>query len=249
MFGFSIKSNFDQVEKALADLGPNQVPFATSLALNRVAQLAVNTIRTQMNIFFDRPTPYTLNSLTVKYATKTKLTARVEHKLDAGKGTPASKYLRPEIEGGSRNQKHSEKVLCRLVGMPDGYLIPGAGAPLDAYGNVRGSLITQILSALGGLSESGFTGNRTKASAARKGAALKEYFVINANNARGKKPGIYRRDSTRIVSIFFVVPKVQYEVRYHMEDIVARVRDAEYGRQFNAAMDYALSTAKLKFTL
>ena len=49
-----------------------------------------------MQLVFDRPTPYTLNSTFVSPATKTKLKAEVKLKDESAKGLPATKYLAPD---------------------------------------------------------------------------------------------------------------------------------------------------------
>lgn len=54
----------------------------------------------------------------------------------------------PEIEGGRRGQKRSERILAQMAGLPGGYWVPGPGVKLDAYGNARGSTITQIQAVL-----------------------------------------------------------------------------------------------------
>jgi len=229
MISFGVKSNIDQVAKAFDKMARDQVPFATSLALNRTAQLARQTLRTHMASVFDRPTPYTLNSLYTINSTKRRLIARVEHKT-GGKGTPASKYLRPEIEGGTRRQKASERIIADLAGVPNGVYVPGPGAKLDSYGNVSGSFIRQILAQLRGTSVKKKVG----------------YFVVRRGNSRGIAAGVYQRTSTRIVPVLWVIPRATYQKRYDMEGVVKRVTNAEFGRQFAAAMDYALATAKVK---
>jgi hypothetical protein len=51
----------------------------------------------EMPFAFDRPTPYTLGSLYLSPATKAIPVAKVWLKDDAGKGTPAAKYLFPRL--------------------------------------------------------------------------------------------------------------------------------------------------------
>jgi hypothetical protein len=48
------------------------------------------------------------------------------------------------------------------------------------------------------------------------------------------------------VPVLFIMPNVHYSKRYDMEGIVNRVIDQEFGRQFAAAMDYALGMAKIR---
>lgn len=51
---------------ALDNLAKTQVPFAASKALNEAAQKVVEAEQREMRDVFDRPKPYTLNSLRVR---------------------------------------------------------------------------------------------------------------------------------------------------------------------------------------
>src|SRR5271157_979482 len=61
-----------------------------------------------MTQVFDRPTPYALNSTYVVPATKDRLESFVQLKNGAAKGTPAIKFLDPEVFGEERNPKRGE---------------------------------------------------------------------------------------------------------------------------------------------
>ncbi len=244
MITLGIKSNVDKLAGAFDAMAQRQVPFATSLALNRTAAIAKERLQGALSLVFDRPNPYTLNSLYVKNSTKTNLVARVEHKEFAGKGTPASKYLRPNIEGGAtRTQKRSEAILSALAGIPGGFWTPGPGARLDAYGNVRGSQITQIISYLQAFGEVGYQANKTKKSGPKK---VQVYFIVKAGNPRGLHPGVYQRVAGRIVPVLWIIPHVHYSKRYDMAGIVGKTVTEVYGQEFIKAMDFALATARVK---
>lgn len=236
MFEFGIKSNLDQLTKAFDKMASGQVPFATSLALNRCLQLARTTLLSTMQREFNAPTPFILNSLFTKNSTKTNLVGTVGHKQSADGRLPPSAPLRAEIEGGGRAMKSLEKQV-------GSYLMPSRVVRLDAYGNVPGSLVRSIGAAI----SSGGTGRGGK-----------EYVVLLAGNPRGLAPGIYqvlggasakgkdKRSTGRLVPIFFFSRAPHYSKRYDIEGVVQRVVNAEFGNQFAAAMDYALSTAKVK---
>lgn len=257
-----VKTNVDQIAKSIGKLGDSQVPFATSLAMNRTGELARKTLVTTMKSVFDRPTPFVLNSTFVKNSTKNRLQITIGHKELNGKGRPSSAYLQAEIEGGIRKRRASEHAL-------NNYYVPSRNMPLDQYGNIPGGQIKKLLSELG-LSEnsSGFTSNRSTNSAARqkRKGTFRDVFVMQPNNPRGLKPGVYQRiysatktrysalagrnvaiqGPTTLKPLLFFVSTPQYNKRYDFEGVIQRVWDAEYGRQFAAAMDYALSTAKFK---
>lgn len=243
MITFGIKSDIDEVSRAFDVMGKDQVPFATSLAMNRTAQLVQKTLITTMRSIFDRPTPFILNSTFIASSTKSRLQVTIGHK-DASGRIPSSAFVKSEIEGGSRLMKASEKALGH-------YYAPSKNVSLDQYGNVPGSVIKQIMSALG----DGGTGKL-------KG---QEIFVMQPNNPRGLKPGVYQRlkigTKTRHSALaggkvalqsggklkpilFFETHSPQYTQRYDFEGVVARVWQAEYSRQFESALDYALANPK-----
>ena len=91
-----------------------QVPFAMAKALTLTAIQAQTDIVQAMTQVFDHPTPYTLNSTYVIPATKDRLESFVQLKDSAAKGTPAIKFLGPEVFGGERNPKRGEKALQRM---------------------------------------------------------------------------------------------------------------------------------------
>ena len=203
------------IEAAL-DSAPNQLRYATQQGINKTAYDVQGGIKQSMPTVFDRPTPFTVNSLKVFPANQTSLTAEINFK-----GKSSSHYLRPEVFGGERPQKMFEKRL-------GSYLIPGKDAPLDSYGNVSGAQIMRMLSILG-LARAGQ--NRTDASASRKFRTLsgyKEFVVIDGNiyervpeagrglsakAKKGLKPGAYQKsadgsvEKARDLKLWFFAPK------------------------------------------
>jgi hypothetical protein len=126
-----------------------QLPFAIALALTETGKDVKDAAVAEMTRVFDRPTPFTLNSLFLKAATKQRLQAIVWFKDFAPKGTPAAEYLAPEIYGGGRRDKRSERLLQARGLMPRGWrLVPGVGLKLDQYGNISRADMVKILSAL-----------------------------------------------------------------------------------------------------
>jgi len=126
-----------------------QIPFAMAKALTLTAIQAQTDIVQAMMQVFDRPTPYALNSTYVIPATKDRLESFVQLKDSAAKGTPAIKFLDPEVFGGERNPKRGEKVLQRMGALASGsFIAPGAGLKLDRYGNISAGTMTKVLSAV-----------------------------------------------------------------------------------------------------
>jgi len=152
MNGAGVRIEWDSREltTALDRLTQRQLPFAIAVALTRTGQVIKNAEISEMRRVFDRPTPFTLNSLMLRPATKQRQYAEVWFKDFAPKGTPAAKYLLPQVRGGSRSNKRFEGALRHggVLGR-DEYAIPARGAPKDSYGNVRRGLYQRILSDLG----------------------------------------------------------------------------------------------------
>ncbi len=147
---FRVRAEWDsrQAHAALAALAPRQWAFATVLALTRTAQ-AVHTVeRATVLRVFDRPTPFTVNSLRMDRATLARPEARVRFK-DPPRLTESEHYLLPQVYGGPRKQKRFESTLQRAGLLPRGKaLVPATSAPLDAYGNVTRGVYARILADL-----------------------------------------------------------------------------------------------------
>jgi hypothetical protein len=225
-----------------------QIPYAAALALTRTAQQAQRDILAHMAFDFDRPTPYTLNSLFIKPATKTDLTADVYIKNEGvNKQTPATKYLGPEVYGGIRSTKRSENALQRMGLMrPGSYMVPARGMPLDQYGNVRGSQMTKILSALGANPErySNVTvRSRTKAIAAGRNIDL---FVGSPGGGR-LPTGVWQRLKTRVKPLLIFVDRVPlYRQRLKFYEIAAATYARVFDQTFNESLAEALRTARVR---
>jgi hypothetical protein len=94
---------------------------------------------------FDRPSPFTVRSFDVSYATPGKLYAEVGLKkyIPGGKALKyegREHYLAPQVFGGGRPKKLGEYTM-------GGYYVPGAAAVLNQYGNVKE--MSKILAGLG----------------------------------------------------------------------------------------------------
>jgi hypothetical protein len=164
---FSLKIDSTQLDAGVDANVQRQLPYAISVALSRTAQAVMAGEVKQMHDVFDRATPYTLAALRVKFATKARLVAEVSYKDESFKGTPATKYLAPEVDGGTRSVKRIESLLRARGLLPsDMYVVPGAAAKLDQYGNFSRGQYSQILAQLQASRD--YAQNETKTSRARK---------------------------------------------------------------------------------
>lgn len=248
----SIQTNFPDVATRLQGLG-RQAPFVAAVSLTRAAQDGQAAIKPEMSKVFDRPTKYALNGTLVKPAKKDNLEARIWVKDQPfGKGTPADRFLLPQIYGGSRGQKGMERMLQRAGLMQSGwYAVPAAGAQLDGNGNVKRSQIVQILSQLklqrGAGFESRATGSaRSNRTIARQGVT---YFAL-AKKRRGLEPGIYLKrqfaQGAAVKPVFIFVSTVQYRPRLRFFEVGEATVNAQFPRHFENEFAKAVASARLR---
>jgi len=248
MIRISVKANIDSTIRWLNDVQRSQVPHAQAVALTRTAKLVQAAEIAEIRRTFDRPTQYTLGSVFMKPATKSRPVAKVwlKSKLDAGKGTAAEDYLLPQIEGGARKLKRFERALQAVGAMPPGYFaVPGSAAKLDSAGNMDRGQIVKILSYFRAFPEAGYRANitaRRKAALARRGDA---YFI---GQPRGAPLGIwYRRTSalgSAIKPVIIFVTRPTYQKLFRFFEVASRVIRTEFPGQFRIALAEALRTAR-----
>lgn len=222
-----------------------QVPFATSIALNNTAFACQKQVKAEMGRVFDAPTPFTINSIYVKKSKKTNLVAKVYVRDSASKGTPPSKYLKAEVEGGKRHFKRSEKALqMRGMTKSSDYLMPGNYASRDQYGNMRRGEITKILSGIGGFTEQGYDANATGSRRSKKKGNAKRYAFIKPRG--GNRPiAIYERAGKSLKPILFIQRKEpRYKKRLNFYRIVESTANTRIQYEFMRAMKRAIETAR-----
>jgi hypothetical protein len=243
-----VRHDLDKLISKIRNLRTEQLPFALAKSVTATAQLVKRAETTELLYAFDRPTPYTMGSLYLAPATKAIPVAKVWLKDDAGKGTPAARYLLPEITGGGRRFKRMELALAARGLLPPGmYVMPGAAAKIDAFGNWERGQVTQVLSAMGAAEmRSGYLANRTKESAKRKGRNLAEYFV---GKPGGTAPlGVWQRinfgagSAVKPIAIFTRAPV--YRERYRFQVIAEQVVREEFPNQFSLAYQQAVVSAR-----
>lgn len=240
-----------------------QVPYATSLALNRTAKAIQDAIAADIQRVFDRPTPYTQRALRTQRATRDNLVARVDFKDGAGKGTPADKFLGPQVFGGSRRQKRSERALDR-IGLPRGYVVPGAAADMDAYGNMSRGQIVRVLSYLQAFGEQGYRANSTARSRARAAKIKKGadgyrringvvYFIsrgkgsMSGDREQVLPAGVWRKTGIHGVDVkpvLLAVDAPTYTPLLPFYETAEEVYGAHFESEYALALDQALATAR-----
>lgn len=251
----SIDCNTASLISAMKDVSQRQLPFALAKAITATAEDIRLAQQREIADVFDRPTRYTLNSVFKTSATKSKLEADVWIKDEraTAKGTPASKYLAPQVSGGGRRLKRFEVALRSVGVLPsDCVVVPGSAAKIDAYGNVSRGQIMQILSYFKAFPEAGHRANmrdggkRLARDNQRTGARGFMYFV--GRPGRGSPLGIWQRFRTgfgsAIKPVLIFVSRAYYQPRYDFEFVSRSTFNKRFLTHFHAAMDYAMRTAK-----
>ncbi len=157
------------IRKAIQE-DAKQAEFAVVKAMNETAKGAKDFALRSMEASLDRPTPFVKKAFRIDYAkrssrskgTSSKLAVSIEIKDVFGKsGRAALDALIPQIEGGQRKAKGSERTLRRagIIGS-DEFLVPSRTAPLDRYGNIRKGTMNKILADLSAHRSAGFQANR-----------------------------------------------------------------------------------------
>ena len=235
---FNVKDELTRALAQVTSLRTRDLPFVAATAINMTMKQVKQDMRDEMARVFDRATPFTLNSLqTYPFATKDELTAVLRFRDFSGKGTPAGKYLAPEIYGGERNLKSFEQAL-RTAGIlpPALYAVPAGdngngheGAPLDQYGNIRGAYLNTLLSYLRANRDS--TQNRSgKGRAGRKA----QFFAISTKG-KGLPLGIYERKGGAFHMVIAFVHAPSYKIRLKFGEVA----QASAAKHFPASIDKA----------
>ena len=247
----NIDTNAKKIAQLLDTVRSDQLPFARSLIANRMAQEVKRKEVQVMKNRLDRPTPFSLNSLQLKPGNKAKPEARVWFKDYASKGTPADKYLRPQAFGGERSQKRFERAMIARGYLSSGqYLVPASGAILDAYGNVKRSQVTQIMSALRAFGEQGYTSNatgsaRSKRAQAKSGA--NRYFFGTVDGQAGVWQRVKSGFGEGVKPVFLVTDgSPKYRVRFPFFKIAENVLTANYERVARDAIADVLASQRAR---
>lgn len=249
-----IASNTTVVKQALKKVNQaNKSAFVS--ALNKTAFDIRDMEKYEMEKVFDRPTPFTLNSVYLGYATQSKPEAFVAIK----RSSSMYHYIRPNIYGGDRPQKRFELMLRRIGILGQNEVTvpaPGSGVRRDMYGNMARGQYVEILSQLQAFYLAGSQQNETPNSRARnvKKHYKARYFVARKGESRvgggswkgGEKvqhlkTGIWAKYKTvfgsAIKPVLFFAPKASYKRIYDFYGVAEKTANKRFGPQFIKAMD------------
>ena len=221
----NITTDLSGLTKAQRFLGAykNQLPFATSVALNQTARDVQLAYKTQTKQSFIKPVAFTTSAFRYDKSSKTNLLATVY----PAKDRP---YLSTQIFGGQRRWKDYEGLIRGLAassGTPlptNRKLIPTAIAQ-NAAGNPKRRLFGELQSRLSTTDRGG--------------------YMIGTPRGGNRAPGVYRRSRGKLVPYFIISDtEPRYNKRFPFEklgnDTVRRIYPTELSR----ALDRALASAR-----
>lgn len=257
---FHLSSNADEVAKWLNVVAERHIPYAVRRAINTTAQDVVREEREEILRVFDRPNPVTQRAVSVwNGATKERSQAIININDEKGKAfTPPSYWLWTEVEGGRRGPKRYERALQAAGVMPQGWVsVPGRGAEIDQYGNVKAGTITQILSWFRAFREQGFRANATDKTRASRWKGTKRrtgwrFLASLPNNRADNLPyGIWREinagpgaKSRTLHPVLFFVPAATYRRRLDFYGIAEKTAATQFPVRLDEAMAHAIATAR-----
>lgn len=221
----SVRADLAALTRRLNDFERKQLPFASAQALTAVAKNVQAAEKAALPHVFDRPTPFTVNSIGVKAARKNTQEALVFVK------DIAAAYLEPYEFGGTH----------KLIGSGKTWLNPKDRALLNQYGNFSKSTLKR----LEGRPDI-FVGSIKTKSGESIGGVWQRPTDVNAAKRAGKRGvalrGVNKSGHLRLLIRFGDAQPV----RQHL-DFGKRARDVvavTYRREFATAFAKALATAK-----
>jgi hypothetical protein len=219
-----IRLSVQNVSQAIAEAQRQSrgAHIAVTNALNMTGKQVKTSLVDEMRRVFDNPTKFTLNSVFMRPATDADQTVTIWLKDFAPKGTPASKYLSPQIFGGFQNQKRSEKILMRAgVMRSDQTWIPGEGAKVDQFGNINRAQLVQILSDIQVFGEQGYRANRNPTKTAK-------YFVLK----RGSVNIAIMDAQTKKAVLVFTKSIPEHKERFDFFGVANATFDRHFSRNY-----------------
>ena len=238
------------LKEAQAQLGTQakQATYAASRALTTTAYAINDRLKKDMaSTFKGGATAYTLRAFSVTKADKATLTATVALRTDTqGAALAYNKALGHLFTGGPRKYKKLEGWLRGRRLLPAGLTIaPGAGMPVDSYGNMRRAALTEMLGVIGAQLTNLQVYRRTGAGKAQKAVG---YFVILPGSKGGHHPGIYKRmqtgTSSAITPMVLYVNPANYRKFIDLDKLGREVVAQKFQPAFDAELARALANAK-----
>ncbi len=234
----------ESVRSSLERLTGDQARDAYAAALNDTGFRVRSVMRSEMRRVFDRPTPYVLQSVFVRKASRERLWVGIEPTYYGGKGIDPQQILQAQEFGGARRDKRSEVALRRVGILPSGFQTAVPAEPFpgsdDGRGNLRGSFIVHLLSYFQAFGEQGYRANMTAKRKANTHRGTKKmdgrrYFVAYGRLRSGATehlaPGIWAASGTHgadLRPVLLFVRPGDYVPRLSMQDVADRANVEDY---------------------
>jgi hypothetical protein len=194
----------------------NQLPFATSLALNNTAFKVRQAMKDQVGQSFASPTAFTRNAFRYDRSTKSTLEARVY-------ADPSRRFVPTQIMGGTRKRKPYEGFLSQLGDGLAGKMVPTRHV-INAAGNPRKSVFSLIQSRMSTIDQGG--------------------FFVGRPLGGGRAPGVYRRSRGKLFAYFVQTDEPSYEPRFPFEQVGRTTIARTFPSELNSALERALRSSR-----
>lgn len=266
----TITSNFAKTIEGLDAIAQRGIPGAQIATLTQLAYRTKRAVYDEMDLVLELPLKrYTRTAMRVDPAT---FKSGPVSSVYLNDWRDEDKSLGHLFRGGDRRWKKMEGAFSRRGLIEPGYYaVPGAGAPLDQYGNIPAAFVRQLLSYLGYLNEGNML-QSTKNNRVGKKKSINgfqtitgvEYFVSrgkskpsNRTAPKGKwlyqqdqhlAPGIYSRSGVHGVKvtpiIMFVPKKKPYRKYIDLYGLGLRVLDQNKDQYFAANLMQSITGNK-----
>ncbi|MDO9227155.1 MAG: hypothetical protein Q8M09_12505 [Pseudomonadota bacterium] len=244
MIDISVTADFNRLAQQLRAMG-KQVPFAAAQAINAVAfTVKKETGPAEMRAVFSKPTPWTLRSLFVKKATKHTLRAVVGWGQDLYSKSRASpdEILGHQILGGARREKGLEMWLRSAGYIGSGeFVVPGAAARMDAYGNMSRGQVMQVISQL----RIGSDSAAWKSDSAHSKRNVKRAGRIFWSRGGHLPRGAWVSKGGSVAPLLVVITAPKYQTRLNIRKVVQRTVAQNFEREFRTALSRAMANPKV----
>ena len=254
----------EQIIGKITELQRVQIPRAATIALNKAVFEASQELKQQAKSIFSNPVPFTVNSFLYKKPEQTEdfIQAKIFIRDQADKGNAPSKYLAPQIFGGSHYPTRFQGALLNTVvrnatgrnvqvGQRGKIMIPNLRSPktrTNTYGNMTPGQYTQILSALrGNISSADIYGVRQRGEAPVNDQSLSNYIYLDEESiyepffrrrfTNSPKPGIYfvdrRYNGNRYYRVMTESKLPNYSAKFPFFDIARNTAEETFRRTFS----------------
>ena len=225
------KLNADDVIASLEAKG-RRLSDVVRFAVNDTVDDMIVSERVEMRKVFDNPRPYTLNALYPRYAGKRGniLQAGIAFREYGVKGTPAYKYLTPQINGGPRGMKRSEKALQSLGILGTNYqTVQGRNFEKDQYGDIPGGQYTRMLAELG-VQGVGLGGPKAQRKARTKGD--RQFFLMRRRSDDRPFAIAEKRGDQAVIMLVFT-GMASYKPRYDFYGVARKQVQMSFPKHVN----------------